>query len=112
MIHKRHVVQGEVWTTCRSMLVQRALGFGAAHAQLLDLIFQEELLALQGDDVKIVGSRMMRLGFDFSLKSFVTALEFRKMAMHRHRAIPLEVADDLVSVPESPCARKRKIAAL
>ena len=88
--------------------MQRAFRFVGAHSQFFNLIFEEKFFALQFDDVQIVGRRMKLFAFDFSLESFVTALEFRKMAMHRHRAIPFEIADDRTSVHDFERARKRK----
>jgi hypothetical protein len=91
--------------------VQRALWLIAAHSQLFNLVFEEEFFSLQFDDVKIVGGEIKLFGFNFFIECFVTALEFCKMAMHRHRAIPFEVADDHKSVPETERLRKLKNSA-
>lgn len=88
--------------------MENALRLMAGHAQLFDLILEKQFFSLQFDDVKIVHAGMRLFRFDLFFESFVTALKFCKMALHRHPAIPFEIADDCKSVHETKHARKRK----
>lgn len=88
--------------------MQCAFGRAAAREQLLDLVFEKKLFSLQFENVEIIRRRKMLFRFNLSFKRFMSALEFRKMAMHRHLTIPFEKADDPGSLHETERLRKRK----